>query len=140
MRSERGAHRSRRSRTSGRSGHRNAPAPSTQPSRQAASSSVRAAVAQRAPSQLIQRPVHPSNTAERNDAPPLDEMNFPGLPRPRNAPAPTPAQNQGLQESSDLFTPQQLMGIAGELLQDLRGCSSKRDQLQVLFNILCKYL
>ncbi|GAB0098607.1 hypothetical protein DMENIID0001_143620 [Sergentomyia squamirostris] len=82
MRSERGAHRSRRSRTSGRSGHRNAPAPSSQPSRQAASSSVRAAVAQRAPSQQIQRPVPPSNTAERNDAPPLDEMNFPGLPGP----------------------------------------------------------
>ncbi|GAB0093624.1 hypothetical protein DMENIID0001_087920 [Sergentomyia squamirostris] len=142
MRSERGGHRSRRTHTPTSSRHRrNAPAPSSQSRRPvAAAPSQPLPQDQRAGSSTL-------NIQQRNPAPPLNEANFPGLPKPRNAPAPTATENpmqrnplQGLHDSSDLFTPQQLMIIAGELLQDLRGCTSKRDQLQVLFNILSKYL
>lgn len=46
----------------------------------------------------------------------------------------------GSSSQSTLFKPKELLAMATELLENLHNCRSKKDQLQVLFNIVVKYL
>lgn len=43
-------------------------------------------------------------------------------------------------ETDDLFTPQQLMNVFREMLEIMRGCRSRADQLSALMDLTLKYL
>ncbi|GAB0087946.1 hypothetical protein DMENIID0001_023150 [Sergentomyia squamirostris] len=144
-----GSSRRRRRRGAQRSQRR--PNGATGPSPRPPNSTVQHQNAQSAAPQL-----YATNESVQPPAPAVDEANFPPLPVPRQLITSSSSHNveqQRLptQQSSrtstnvqqgpaTLFSARELMAISSELLTGLHGCRCKFDQLQVLFDIVTKYI
>uniref|UniRef100_A0A1B0DII4 Pre-C2HC domain-containing protein n=1 Tax=Phlebotomus papatasi TaxID=29031 RepID=A0A1B0DII4_PHLPP len=94
------------------------------------------------------QPTQSTNNVDKRDQRYLDGNSRPTI-QPGNSSRHFSSQNtrqtplngrNGNVSQSNLFTSQELLDISMELLSGLRNCRSKIDQLQLMFNIIVKYI